>query len=205
MATGSAHLEIGSLVFDGMDQIDLTGPFEVLSRLPNANYRLYGARGLAVRDTQGLRLVADAEIGAASALDVLHVPGGPGQEALMDVSRVLGWIARQPLSAPAVSPSARARYCWAPPACWVFAAGVTAGIDGALCLAAALRGRAVAEAIQLHMVYAPEPPFDSGTPETVPPAILSAARADLAPLTAAREACRQAAWHFQRRRRVSAA
>ena len=33
------HLQIGSLVFDGLDQIDLTGPFEVLSRIPNATYR----------------------------------------------------------------------------------------------------------------------------------------------------------------------
>jgi hypothetical protein len=29
-----------------------------------------------------------------------------------------------------------------------------------------LRGDEAARAIQLHMVYAPEPPFDSGTPET---------------------------------------
>lgn len=26
------HLQIGSLLFEGLDQIDLTGPFEVLSR-----------------------------------------------------------------------------------------------------------------------------------------------------------------------------
>jgi cyclohexyl-isocyanide hydratase len=55
---------------------------------------------------------------------------------------------------------------------WVFAAGVTSGIDGALRLAAELRGEETARAIQLHMVYAPEPPFDSGTPETAPAAIV---------------------------------
>lgn len=70
---------------------------------------------------------------------------------------------------------------------WVFAAGVTAGIDGALRLAAELRGTAPAEAIQLHMVYAPEPPFNSGTPETAPPAILAEARQRLAGITAQRE------------------
>jgi hypothetical protein len=42
---------------------------------------------------------------------------------------------------------------------WVFAAGVTAGIDGALRLAAELRGNEAGEAIQLHIVFAPEPPF----------------------------------------------
>jgi cyclohexyl-isocyanide hydratase len=42
MLPNETHLQIGSLVFDGMDQIDLTGPFEVLSRIPNSTYRLYG-------------------------------------------------------------------------------------------------------------------------------------------------------------------
>ena len=58
---------------------------------------------------------------------------------------------------------------------WVFAAGVTAGIDGALRLAAELRVDEDAPAIELHMAYAPEPPFDSGTPETAPAAILEQA------------------------------
>jgi cyclohexyl-isocyanide hydratase len=58
---------------------------------------------------------------------------------------------------------------------YLFAAGITAGIDGALRLAADLRGQAAAERIQLDIAYAPEPPFDSGTPETAPPAVLSEA------------------------------
>jgi len=36
MIPHETHLQIGSLLFDGIDQIDLTGPFEVLSRIPNA-------------------------------------------------------------------------------------------------------------------------------------------------------------------------
>jgi hypothetical protein len=38
------------------------------------------------------------------------------------------------------------------------------------------------------MVYAPEPPFDSGTPETAPAAILAQARQSVAGITAQREA-----------------
>jgi cyclohexyl-isocyanide hydratase len=70
---------------------------------------------------------------------------------------------------------------------WVFAAGVTAGIDGALRLAAELRGDEAAQAIQLDMVYAPEPPFNSGTPETAPAAILEQARQSVRNLTMRRE------------------
>jgi cyclohexyl-isocyanide hydratase len=69
----------------------------------------------------------------------------------------------------------------------VFAAGVTAGIDGALRVAAALRGDDAARTIQLYMQYAPEPPFNSGTPETAPSAILEAARRSVSSITARRE------------------
>jgi cyclohexyl-isocyanide hydratase len=71
---------------------------------------------------------------------------------------------------------------------WVFAAGVTAGIDGALRLAAELRGEAAAQIIQLYMAYAPEPPFNSGTPETAPADILDQARQSAREITTQREA-----------------
>jgi cyclohexyl-isocyanide hydratase len=69
----------------------------------------------------------------------------------------------------------------------VFAAGVTAGIDGALRVAAELRGDEAAQTIQLYIVYAPEPPFNSGTPETAPAAILERARDSAREITAKRE------------------
>jgi cyclohexyl-isocyanide hydratase len=204
-----------------MDQIDLTGPFEVLSRIPNSTYRLYGMTASAVRDVKGLRLIPDASLAEAPALDVLHVPGGFGQEALMEDEELLGWIRRQAAGARAVFSvctgallcgaagllrGRRATTHWASfhllpffgaipvnervviDGSWVLAAGVTAGIDGALRLAAELRGVEAAEAIQLHMAYAPEPPFNSGTPETAPAAVLSEARRAVADITAHREA-----------------
>jgi cyclohexyl-isocyanide hydratase len=71
---------------------------------------------------------------------------------------------------------------------WIFAAGVTAGIDGALQLVAEVRGIAAAQRIQLDIAYAPEPPFQSGTPHTAPAEIVGAARRDVAELIARREA-----------------
>jgi cyclohexyl-isocyanide hydratase len=77
MIPNDTQLEIGSPVFDGMDQIDLTGPFEVLSRIPNSSYRLYGKTANAVRDIKGLRLTPDTNLAEAPVLDVLHVPATP--------------------------------------------------------------------------------------------------------------------------------
>ena len=43
--------------------------------------------------------------------------------------------------------------------------GVTAGIDFALALTAAIRGEEFAQAVQLALEYDPKPPFESGSPE----------------------------------------
>ncbi len=58
--TTDALPQIGSLLFAGLDQIDLTGPFEVRSRIPNATYRIYGLACEPVRDLAGLRLTPSA-------------------------------------------------------------------------------------------------------------------------------------------------
>lgn len=64
--------------------------------------------------------------------------------------------------------------------------GVTAGIDMALTLAAELFGQATAEAVQLHLEYAPAPPFSSGHPDSAPAAVLRQVRERAAPALAAR-------------------
>ena len=220
MIPHDVHLQIGSLLFEGLDQIDMTGPFEVLSRIPNSTYRVYAKTARPVRDIKGLRLTPDAILADAPPLDVLHVPGGFGQEALMENEEVLAWIRQQAAGACSIFSvctgalicgaagllkGRRATTHWASvhllpffgaipvnervvvDGSYVFAAGVTAGIDGALRLAAELRGDATAQAIQLHMAYAPEPPFNSGTPETAPPVILQHARQSMQDITTRRE------------------
>ncbi len=216
-----SHLQIGSLLFEGLDQIDLTGPFEVLSRIPDSTYRIYAPGGAAVRDLKGLRIAPDAALEEAPPLYVLHIPGGFGQEAMMENQAVLEWVRRHAANAQVVFSvctgalicgaagllvGRRATTHWASfhllpifgaipvdervveDGTFVFAAGVTAGIDGALTVAARLRGQAVAESIQLYMQYAPEPPFDAGTPARAPAGIVEAARAAVAGITAQREA-----------------
>ena len=220
MIPHDTHLDIGSLLFEGLDQIDLTGPFEVLSRIPNARYRIYEKTAAPVRDLKGLWLTPDASLADAPPLDVLHVPGGFGQESLMEDTEVLSWIRQQAAGACRIFSvctgallcgaagllnGRRATTHWASlhllpyfgaipvnervvvDGAWIFAAGVTAGIDGALRLAAELRGDEAAQRIQLDMVYAPEPPFASGTPETAPTAIVQQARQSLRAITARRE------------------
>jgi putative intracellular protease/amidase len=71
--------------------------------------------------------------------------------------------------------------------------GVTAGIDFALAVAAELAGDTAAQALQLHIEYAPAPPFDSGRPETAPPEVLALVQARMAKLLPERRAAAQRA------------
>jgi cyclohexyl-isocyanide hydratase len=91
----SIHLTIGALIFPDMDQCDFTGPFEALSRVPNSTFVTIAKDLSPVRDLRGLRLLADVSIADAPQLDVLLVPGGHGQEALMDDAEVLDFIRKQ--------------------------------------------------------------------------------------------------------------
>jgi cyclohexyl-isocyanide hydratase len=216
----SSHLEIGSLLFEGLDQIDLTGPFEVFSRLSNSDYHLYSISLKPIVDVHGLILQPDRVLEDAPQLDLLHIPGGFGQEALMEDQRVLDWIRNQVggvrclfsvctgallIGAAGLLVGRRATTHWASfdllhffgaipvdervvvDDNFVFAAGVTAGIDGALRVAARLRGDDEAQTIQLWLQYAPEPPFHSGTPATAPAHILAGSRAQIQGISKARE------------------
>ena len=68
----------------------------------------------------------------------------------------------------------------------VTAAGVTSGIDAALRVAAILRGDEAAQMIQLYMQYAPEPPFDCGTPDSAPATVVQALRFSMSGVLKAR-------------------
>jgi cyclohexyl-isocyanide hydratase len=139
----------------------------------------------------GLILTPERTFADAPRLNVLVVPGGPGQQRLMDDQAVLGFLRRQAADARCVlsvctgaltcgaagllqgvratthwSAFHLLRYFGAIPVDehvvvdghTVSAAGVTSGMDGALWVAAMLRGDTVAQRIQLAIQYAPSLP-----------------------------------------------
>ena len=71
---------------------------------------------------------------------------------------------------------------------YISTAGVTAGLDGSLKIAAMLRNGEVAQEIQLEIEYAPDPPFHSGSPDTAPPEVVRAFLAQYGHVKESREA-----------------
>jgi cyclohexyl-isocyanide hydratase len=219
MQIAEEHLNIGAIVFPRMDQIDFTGPFEVLSRIPNSKFHVLWKEKIPIRDLNGLIITPEKSFAEAPPLDLLIVPGGFGQEALMDDDVVLKFIQEQAEGARYVfSVCAGGLLCGAAGLLrgvratthWsafhllkyfgaipvnarvvvdgkhVSAAGVTAGFDGALRVVSLMRNERVAQQIQLSIEYAPDPPFNGGTPQTAPPGVLEAARASVRQITEAR-------------------
>lgn len=214
-----AHLHLGGIIFPRLDQSDFTGPFEVLSKLPDSTFHVIAKEKKPVTDARGLILTPETDFAEAPRLDLLLVPGGPGQEGLMDDEVTLSFIRDQARNAKYVfSVCTGALVCGAAGLLkgkkatthWtafdllryfgaipvdqrvvtdgklVTAAGVTAGLDGALVIASLLRGEEVAQQIQLGIEYAPDPPFHSGRPATAPPEVVESVRALSSKLSEAR-------------------
>lgn len=214
-------LSVGILVFPAVQQLDLTGPYEVFASVPGAAVHLVAKDRDPVISATNLVLMPTTTFGDCPPLDILCVPGGSGVNALLRDEETLAFVrgkAKQArfvtsvctgalvLGAAGLLAGRRAATHWyamdflarfgATPVRErvvrdgnvITAGGVTAGIDFALSVVAELLGRDQAEVIQLAMEYAPQPPFDAGTPESAPPAVVEAARERLAASRKAREA-----------------
>ena len=85
-------LDIGFLVYPRHTLLDLVGPWEVLARLPDATTHLIWTRPGPVQAEGAMEITATASFADASTLDVLIVPGGPGQHSLMKHTLLLDYI-----------------------------------------------------------------------------------------------------------------
>lgn len=204
-------MQIAILLYDRFTALDAVGPYEVLSRLPGARVTFVAERPAPVQtDTAQLTLLAEASLAELPAPEIVLVPGGPGQAALMQDGPVHDWLRSADatstwtasvctgsliLAAAGLLAGRRATSNWQAleqlralgvdvverrfviDGKYATSAGVTAGMDLALRLAAEIAGEKVAQAIQLGIEYDPQPPFDAGSPRTAPRAIVEAVRA----------------------------
>ncbi len=213
--------QIGLLLFPEVQQLDLTGPYEVFASVPGTVLHLVSRTMEPVRTSNGIVMLPTVRMDDCPQLDVVCVPGGSGVDALMTDEATLAFLRRQArdarfvtsvctgalvLGAAGLLKGRRATTHWAAhDLLSAFGAvpthgrvvrdgnvftggGITAGIDFALTVVAELVGREAAEAVQLHLEYAPAPPFEAGDPATAPADVLAQVRARLTPGRARRGA-----------------
>jgi putative intracellular protease/amidase len=200
-------------LFDGFTALDAVGPYEVLSRLPDAEIVWAALEAGPIHSEPGvLKLVADVATRDVDDCDVLVVPGGPssraaGKAGLADWVRAIHptttWTTSvctgaDILGMAGVLDGLSATTHWSAAGRLAdygatyaqervvvqgkvaTAAGVSAGIDMGLHLAALIAGDDVAKAIQLGIEYDPQPPFDSGSVTKAAPATVDRLRALIA-------------------------
>jgi len=128
-------LQIGFLVFPNVQQLDLTGPYDVLASMPDTQARLIWKTLDPVRSSTGLMLTPDTTFEDCPPLDVICVPGGSGVSQLIPDDETLAFLRRQ---------ASTARY-------------VTSVCTGALVLGAAglLRGRRATTHWAFHELLEP--------------------------------------------------
>jgi cyclohexyl-isocyanide hydratase len=85
-------IDIAFLLFPDLTQLDLTGPYEVLRRIPGARLRLVWKTREPVRSDSGLTILPTATFADVPSADVLCVPGGAGQIELMEDGDTIAWI-----------------------------------------------------------------------------------------------------------------
>ncbi|MBT9575157.1 dimethylglycine dehydrogenase [Pseudomonas umsongensis] len=128
-------LQIGFLLFPQVQQLDLTGPYDVLASLPDVKVHLIWKDLMPITASTGLMLKPTVTFDDCPALDVICVPGGSGVGPLMEDEPTLAFIKAQ---------AANARY-------------VTSVCTGALVLGAAglLKGKRATTHWAYHELLTP--------------------------------------------------
>lgn len=207
-------MRIVFFLYEGLTALDVIGPHDVLSRLPEVDAVSVSPTGATVTaDTGVLGLTPSAAMADVTTADVLVVPGGTaGTVAAAADEEILSWIRTIAadatwvtsvctgaliLGAAGLLDGRRATTHWAAIDLLadlgavatrervvvdrnvVTAAGVSAGIDMAIGLAARIAGDDIAQALQLGIEYDPDPPFDCGSPQKASAELLERAGAAL--------------------------
>lgn len=86
---------IGFLLYPNLTQLDMTGPAQVLARMPGARLHFVWKTPDPVRDDAGMTFLPTTTISECPRLDMVCVPGGYGCTAMMTDEVVLEWLRAQ--------------------------------------------------------------------------------------------------------------
>ena len=85
---------VGLLLFPRLTQLDLTGPYEIMARLPGAEMHLIWKTLDPLQSDTGMRILPTTTLGDCPKLDLIFVPGGPGMNDLLEDREVLEFLRR---------------------------------------------------------------------------------------------------------------
>ena len=90
---------IGLLIFPDITQLDMTGPYEVFIKFPDARVHLIWKTREPVPAAGGMQILPTTTFSDCPPLDIICVPGGAGMNPLLNDSETLEFIRRQAATA----------------------------------------------------------------------------------------------------------
>jgi transcriptional regulator GlxA family with amidase domain len=201
----SMGMETAVLLFDDVNALDVVGPCELLSKIPDMVMKYVAKEPGPKKTNVQLKLTADYALSDISKPNIIVIPGGQGIKSIIGDKEIINWITNCHkitkwtvsvctgallLGAAGILKGIKATTHWislsslenfgAKPQKQrvvtdgkvITCAGVSAGIDMALTLTGLIAGETTAQAIQLAIEYDPAPPFNSGSPDKAPKAIV---------------------------------
>lgn len=94
--TNQVRHTVGLVMFPGMTQLDVMGPYEVFNFMPNTRTLLLWKTLEPVTSAEGIRILPDTTFDQCPQLDVLCVPGGgPKQVEMMQDRQMLAFLQQQ--------------------------------------------------------------------------------------------------------------
>lgn len=85
-------MEIAVLIFDNVNALDVIGPCEVISKIPNAAIK-YAVKEPGPKSTDAqVKLVADYALTDITKPDILLIPGGNGVQSIINDHEIIDWI-----------------------------------------------------------------------------------------------------------------
>lgn len=90
-----AEYNIGLVIYPGMTQLDITGPQQVFSFMPNTKVYCLWKNLEPVTSSDNLTILPTTTFADSPPLDILCVPGGPGQVEMMRDAEVLEFLQQQ--------------------------------------------------------------------------------------------------------------
>ena len=85
-------ISIVVFLYDNYTALDVVGPYEVLSKLPEAKIYFTGSEKRTYSDNHGIKIKADYTLDEITQADVLLIPGGFGIDSQLNNKSVVDWI-----------------------------------------------------------------------------------------------------------------
>ena len=87
---GERHVSV--ILFEGFEVLDVFGPVELLSQVPDIRISFLGKEKEPVQSAQGVRVLTDLPYTNLENPDILLIPGGAGSRTLVQDTTFLSWL-----------------------------------------------------------------------------------------------------------------